>query len=159
MNLSDSDGRTALHAAVERKQDSVIDFLINKCKVSPFVRWRDKRPFQLIKDGQDNQKLKEKLNKYMENQLNSESDLHKKTPDDDEDEDVKIVRILNSASRGDIRLIKAYDASQLTVSNYDKRTALHIAVSNNQEHIVEYLLKECGLTEEVQKAEDRYTLC
>ncbi|VDI31370.1 Hypothetical predicted protein [Mytilus galloprovincialis] len=79
-----------------------------------------------------------------------------KTPDDDEDEDVKIVRILNSASRGDIRLIKAYDASQLTVSNYDKRTALHIAVSNNQEHIVEYLLKECGLTEEVQKAEDRW---
>lgn len=42
----------------------------------------------------------------------------------------------------------------MTVSDYDKRTALHIAVKNNQEHVVEYLMKECGLTEE---AKDRYT--
>lgn len=53
----------------------------------------------------------------------------------------------------------SFKAERMTVSDYDKRTALHIAVSNNQEHIVEYLLKDCGLTEEVQKAEDRYTLC
>lgn len=39
MNISDHDGRTALHAAVERNQENVVDFLI-KCKVSPFVRWR-----------------------------------------------------------------------------------------------------------------------
>lgn len=51
-----------------------------------------------------------------------------------------------------------YKADNMTVSDYDKRTALHIAVSYNQEHIVEYLLKDCGLTDEVQKAEDRYTL-
>lgn len=40
MNLSDSDGRTALHAATEKKQAAVIEFLIDQCKVSPFVRWR-----------------------------------------------------------------------------------------------------------------------
>lgn len=45
----------------------------------------------------------------------------------------------------------------MTVSDYDKRTALHIAVKNNQEHVVEYLLKECGLTEEDKIAKDRYT--
>lgn len=40
MNLSDNDGRTALHAAVERNQEKVVEFLIDKCKVSPFQRWR-----------------------------------------------------------------------------------------------------------------------
>ncbi|XP_063414936.1 putative ankyrin repeat protein RF_0381 [Mytilus trossulus] len=40
MNLSDPDGRTALHAAVERNQEKVIYFLIDECKVSPFIRWR-----------------------------------------------------------------------------------------------------------------------
>ncbi|XP_052105059.1 transient receptor potential cation channel subfamily A member 1 homolog [Mytilus californianus] len=153
MNLSDSDGRTALHAATEKKQEAVINFLIDQCNVSPFVRWRDQRPVELIKDGQDNQKLKDMLSKYMEQQLNPESTV---THNQSEDEDFKIVRILNSASRGDIRRMKAYKAEHMTVSDYDKRTALHIAVSNNQEHIVEYLLKDCGMTEEVQKAEDRW---
>lgn len=40
MNLSDPDGRTALHAAVERNQERAIQFLIEVCKVTPFQRWR-----------------------------------------------------------------------------------------------------------------------
>jgi ankyrin repeat protein len=40
MNLSDSDGRTALHIAADKGQKEVVEFLIDKCRVSPFVRWR-----------------------------------------------------------------------------------------------------------------------
>jgi len=40
MNLSDSDGRTALHIAADKGQKEVVEFLIDKCHVSPFVRWR-----------------------------------------------------------------------------------------------------------------------
>lgn len=40
MNLSNSGGRTALHAAVENKSKHVVEYLIDVCAVSPFVRWR-----------------------------------------------------------------------------------------------------------------------
>ncbi|XP_071164686.1 alpha-latrocrustotoxin-Lt1a-like [Mytilus edulis] len=153
MNLSDLDGRTALHAATEKKQVAVIEFLIVQCNVSPFVRWRDQRPVELIKVGQENQNLKDMLSTYMKQQLKPES---MENHNESVDEDLEIVRILSSAARGDIRRMRAFKSERMTVSDYDKRTALHIAVSNNQEHIVEYLLKDCGLTEEVQKAEDRW---
>lgn len=45
----------------------------------------------------------------------------------------------------------------MTVSDYDRKTALHTAVINNQQHVVEYLLKDCGLKEQADKSEDRYT--
>ncbi|CAC5360683.1 unnamed protein product [Mytilus coruscus] len=156
MNLSDSDGRTALHAAAEKSQELSINFLIDECKVSPFVRWRDQRPVQLIKDGPDKQNIIEKLNKYMKQQLDPESVFHMTITH--EDEDLKTVRLLNSASRGDISRLRAYKAAgyKMTVSDYDRKTALHIAVSNNQEHVVEYLLKDCGLIDEANKTEDRW---
>lgn len=46
----------------------------------------------------------------------------------------------------------------MTVSDYDKRTALHIAVNNNQEHVVEYLLKIKSVALGANKAKDRYTI-
>ena len=44
----------------------------------------------------------------------------------------------------------------MTMADYDSRTALHIAVSDNQEHIVEYLLDKCDMASQVEKIEDRY---
>lgn len=45
----------------------------------------------------------------------------------------------------------------MTVSDYYKRTALHIAVNNKQELIVEFLLKECDmLKQQADTAYDRY---
>lgn len=40
MNLANSMGKTALHAAVENGLKEIVDYLIDKCRVSPFVRWR-----------------------------------------------------------------------------------------------------------------------
>ncbi|XP_052089505.1 alpha-latroinsectotoxin-Lt1a-like [Mytilus californianus] len=161
MNISDHDGRTALHAAVQWNQEKVIDFLI-KCKVSPFVRWRGRRPEDIISEPDKNpntsKNIANKLRNYMDRQLKLQSDEPKKENDYADDKDLKIVRILSSALRGDIRLMKQYKAVGycMTVSDYDKRTALHIAVNNNQEHIVEFLLNDCGLTEEAYTAEDRW---
>ncbi|XP_052089507.1 uncharacterized protein LOC127726240 [Mytilus californianus] len=141
MNLSDNDGRTALHAAVERNQEKVIHFLIDVCKVSPFQRWRGQRPGDLIKPQFCTPEIAEQLRNYAnKEQLEQESCWQKKEQEKNVNEDLKIVRILNSALRGDIRRIRAYKEAgyNMTVSDYDKRTALHIAVNNNQEQVVEF---------------------
>ena len=54
----------------------------------------------------------------------------------------------------DYRLKEA--GCKMTMADYDSRTALHIAVSDNQEHIVEYLLDKCNMASQVEKIEDRY---
>lgn len=46
---------------------------------------------------------------------------------------------------------------EMTVSDYDKRTALHIAVNNSQEHIVEYLLKIDRIAQTADTVKDRYS--
>lgn len=43
----------------------------------------------------------------------------------------------------------------MDVYNYDFQTALHIAVMENQEHIVEFLLRKCNQTAIVLTAKDR----
>ncbi|XP_076071558.1 uncharacterized protein LOC143042939 [Mytilus galloprovincialis] len=157
MNLSDPEGRTALHAAVERNQENVAFFLIDECKVSPFVRWRGQRPADLIKPQFCKQHIAQKLRDYMKQEYVVPEIRQEKY----EDNDLKTVRIFNSALRGDIRQIKAYKAAgyDMTVSDYDKRTALHIAVNNNQELIVEYLLKECEmLKQQADTAYDRWKI-
>lgn len=40
--------------------------------------------------------------------------------------------------------------------DYDKRTALHIAVSDNQEHVVKFLLGECNQQGIAKNGGDRY---
>lgn len=43
----------------------------------------------------------------------------------------------------------------MDISNYDFQTALHKAVMENQEHIVEFLLKKCNQTDIALTATDR----
>ena len=40
MNLQDYDGRTALHLAAAEGHEQVTSFLLDKCKVDPFVKDR-----------------------------------------------------------------------------------------------------------------------
>lgn len=40
MNLANSIGRTALHAAFENGRTNIVEYLIDICEVSPFVRCR-----------------------------------------------------------------------------------------------------------------------
>lgn len=45
---------------------------------------------------------------------------------------------------------------EMDICDYDNRTALHIAVSDNQEHIVDFLLGECNLQNVARDVKDRY---
>ncbi|CAG2193244.1 unnamed protein product [Mytilus edulis] len=71
-----------------------------------------------------------------------------------------IVRLLNAASRGDIKQMKLYKAHGYTMDlkNYDSQTALHIAVRENQEEIVEFLLQECNQIILGQTQKDRWDM-
>ena len=40
MNLQDSSGQTALHAAAKNGTVNIVTYLLEECKVSPFVRAR-----------------------------------------------------------------------------------------------------------------------
>ncbi|XP_063427553.1 alpha-latroinsectotoxin-Lt1a-like [Mytilus trossulus] len=45
---------------------------------------------------------------------------------------------------------------EMDLCDYDNRTALHIAVSDNQEHIVDFLLGECNLQNVARDMKDRW---
>ncbi|XP_063425978.1 uncharacterized protein LOC134709758 [Mytilus trossulus] len=50
---------------------------------------------------------------------------------------------LNKASKGDLKAIKSYlktDEDLLRSSNYDKRTALHLAVAEGHYDLVEFIM-------------------
>ena len=40
MNLSNSMGQTALHAAAENGMEDIVKYLLNDCEVSSFVRMK-----------------------------------------------------------------------------------------------------------------------
>lgn len=44
----------------------------------------------------------------------------------------------------------------MDLCDYDNRTALHIAVSDKQEYIVDFLLDKCNLKEQACTMKDRY---
>ncbi|XP_071151085.1 glutaminase liver isoform, mitochondrial-like [Mytilus edulis] len=75
-------------------------------------------------------------------------------------EDVQIVRLLNCASRGDIKRMRQFKECgyNMDACDYDKRTALHIAVSDNQEHIVKFLLGECDQQGIAKNGADRWNV-
>ncbi|XP_076095446.1 uncharacterized protein LOC143066384 isoform X2 [Mytilus galloprovincialis] len=70
----------------------------------------------------------------------------------------QIVRLLNCASRGNIQRMKNFKEAkyEMDLCDYDNRTALHIAVSDNQEHIVDFLLGECNLQNVARDMKDRW---
>jgi hypothetical protein len=43
----------------------------------------------------------------------------------------------------------------MTAADYDNRTALHIAASDNQDHIIRFLLEECKLHKIAKEGKDR----
>lgn len=43
----------------------------------------------------------------------------------------------------------------MTAVDYDNRTALHIAVSDNQDHIIRFLLEVCKLHDIAKEGKDR----
>ncbi|CAG2202732.1 ANKRD50 [Mytilus edulis] len=151
MNLPNSAGRTALHAAAENGMKHIVDYLIDKCEVSPFVRWSNKRPIEILKvdENEITQQISEKLQRYMDD-LREDKVTGKNNSSNPKEalppEDVQIVRLLNCASRGDIKRMRQFKECgyKMDACDYDKRTALHIAVSDNQEHIVKFLLGECN---------------
>lgn len=159
MNLSNAMGQTALHAAVENGMEVIVDYLINICKVSPFVRWSGRRPVDIAQKGGQEQKgsIVKKLEDYMFSLLNNNTVEKVPTPSD---VSVMTVHLLNSASRGDIQQMKRFKKSDYDMSlcNYDSQTALHIAVSENQEHIVELLLKECQKIDAAINKKDRWNM-
>ncbi|OPL33171.1 hypothetical protein AM593_09901, partial [Mytilus galloprovincialis] len=165
MNLSNSAGRTALHAAAENGIKVVVEFLINVCEVSPFVRWHQKQPIDCVpgNGNEVNQAIKERLRSYMNKQLTEEREpelFQNKTEEEPHDEPTKIVRLLNCASRGNIQYMKLFKEANydMNICDYDYRTALHIAVSDNQEHVVDFLLGECNLQNEARTMKDRYVI-
>lgn len=46
----------------------------------------------------------------------------------------------------------------MTLSDYDERTVLHIAASDNQDHIADYLLSNEKFREIIKDKKDRYCL-
>ncbi|XP_071164693.1 CARD- and ANK-domain containing inflammasome adapter protein-like isoform X2 [Mytilus edulis] len=156
MDLSNSAGRTALHAAAVNGIEKVVDFLIDECKVSPFVRWMQKRPIDYVpdNDNQVNRRIREKLRVYMDKLLIDASVSEELPPDNQ----TQIVRLLNCASRGNIQRMKSFKEAKykMDICDYDNRTALHIAVSDNQEHIVDFLLGECNLQNVARDMKDRW---
>ncbi|CAC5360680.1 unnamed protein product [Mytilus coruscus] len=156
MDLSNSAGRTALHAAAVNGIENVVDFLIDECKVSPFVRWMQKRPVDYVPDDGNkiNRLIRQKLRDYMDRLLEAASKSGEAPPD----KQTQIVRLLNCASRGNIQRMKSFkDANyEMDLCDYDNRTALHIAVSDNQEHIVDFLLGECNLQNVARNMKDRW---
>ncbi|CAC5370839.1 unnamed protein product [Mytilus coruscus] len=146
MDLANYSGQTALHAAVEMGMEEIVDYLIKECEVSPFVRWRGKRPLDIVLAHGKHEKKKfvGKLQSYISDLLEfkAEEKVHKVKPS----EEYMIVRLLSCASRGDIKQMKLFKAQGYTMDlkNYDSQTALHIAVIENQEEIVEFLLQECN---------------
>ncbi|XP_052105062.1 serine/threonine-protein phosphatase 6 regulatory ankyrin repeat subunit B-like isoform X2 [Mytilus californianus] len=162
MDLSNSAGRTALHAAAVNGIEKVVDFLIEECKVSPFVRWMQKRPVDYVPDNGNkvNRRIREKLRDYMDRLLEaaSMSELQNKTKEAPPDKQTQIVRLLNCASRGNIQRMKSFKEANydMDLCDYDNRTALHIAVSDNQEHIVDFLLGECNLQNVARNMKDRW---
>ncbi|CAG2252429.1 unnamed protein product [Mytilus edulis] len=157
MDLSNSAGRTALHAAAVNGIEKVVDFLIVECKVSPFVRWMQKRPVDHVPDNGNkvvNRRIREKLRDYMNSLLEAASKSEELPPD----EQTQIVRLLNCASRGNIQRMKSFKEAKykMDLCDYDNRTALHIAVSDNQEHIVDFLLGECNLQNVARDMKDRW---
>ncbi|OPL33931.1 hypothetical protein AM593_08023, partial [Mytilus galloprovincialis] len=105
MDLSNSAGRTALHAAAVNGIEKVVDILIDECKVSPFVRWMQKRPIDYVpdNDNQVNRRIREKLRVYMDKLLIDASVSEELPPDNQ----TQIVRLLNCASRGNIQRMKS----------------------------------------------------
>ncbi|XP_052103446.1 uncharacterized protein LOC127736920 [Mytilus californianus] len=165
MNLPNSAGRTALHAAAENGMINIVNYLIDKCEVSPFVRWSNKRPIEILKvdENEVTQKIYEKLQSYMDNLKEGKVAGKNNSPKPKEDlppEDVQIVRLLNCASRGDIKRMRHFKECgyKMDACDYDKRTALHIAVSDNQEHIVKFLLGKCDQQGIAKNGGDRWNI-
>ncbi|VDI29999.1 glutaminase, partial [Mytilus galloprovincialis] len=165
MNLPNSAGRTALHAAAENGMKHIVDYLIDKCEVSPFVRWSNKRPIEILKvdENEITQQISGKLQRYMDDLRedkvagkNNSSNPKEAPPS----EDVQIVRLLNCASRGDIKRMRQFKECgyKMDACDYDKRTALHIAVSDNQEHIVKFLLGKCDQQDIAKNGGDRWNV-
>ncbi|XP_071164690.1 serine/threonine-protein phosphatase 6 regulatory ankyrin repeat subunit B-like isoform X2 [Mytilus edulis] len=165
MNLPNSAGRTALHAAAENGMKHIVDYLIDKCEVSPFVRWSDKRPIEILKvdENEITQQISERLQRYMDD-LREDKVTGKNNSSNPKEappkKDVQIVRLLNCASRGDIKRMRQFKECgyKMDAWDYDKRTALHIAVSDNQEHIVKFLLGECNQQEIAKNGGDRWNI-
>lgn len=44
----------------------------------------------------------------------------------------------------------------MTLCDYDSRTALHIAVSDKQEHVVDFLLEDENFRNHIKDKKDRY---
>ncbi|CAG2202733.1 unnamed protein product [Mytilus edulis] len=144
MDLSNSAGRTALHAAAVNGIEKVVDFLIDECKVSPFVRWMQKRPIDYVpdNDNQVNQRIREKLRVYMDKLLIDASVSEELPPDNQ----TQIVRLLNCASRGNIQRMKSLHSKKVNMNlrDYDGRTALHLAAAESQIEAVEFLVNEAN---------------
>ncbi|VDI63485.1 Hypothetical predicted protein [Mytilus galloprovincialis] len=61
------------------------------------------------------------------------------------EKDVQTFMLLNRTYKGDIRSVRGYVDSDISILNrtdYDGRTALHIAVAENHDHLVKYFLEE-----------------
>ncbi|OPL33551.1 glutaminase mitochondrial kidney, partial [Mytilus galloprovincialis] len=152
MDLSNSEGRTALHAAAVNGIESVYK-----------EQTRQKRPVDYVPDNGNkvNRHIRQKLRAYMDAILlksASKPELQNKTEELPPNRQTQIVRLLNCASRGNIQRMKNFKEAkyEMDLCDYDNRTALHIAVSDNQEHIVDFLLGECNLQNVARDMKDRW---
>ncbi|XP_052080387.1 serine/threonine-protein phosphatase 6 regulatory ankyrin repeat subunit A-like isoform X2 [Mytilus californianus] len=166
MNLADYSGQTALHAAVDNGMVHIVNYLIDTCNVSPFVRWRrDRRPIDVALAHGKEENLG-RIKSYMSSILKNGTDRAKYSEQYKTKvvilppEDVAIVRLLNYASRGDVEQMKGFKASgyRMDVYNYDSQTALHIAVRENQEYVVDFLLGECDQIDLALNKKDRWMM-
>ncbi|OPL33275.1 glutaminase, partial [Mytilus galloprovincialis] len=143
MDSSEYFKNTPLHVAASKAKLKDVRYLLNERKVSPFVRnsfW--KTPVQLVEekmlywqkrgmmDPENNVNLSKKAS---ENVLKDIITLRK--------QDFKEVKnVLESAVKdakeGDV----GTDEDLLRSSNYDKRTALHLAVAEGHYDLVEFII-------------------
>ena len=70
---------------------------------------------------------------------------------------LNIVSLLFSAAAGDVTAMRRYKLSgvDMTQSDYDNRTALHLAASEGHYECVEFLLKYCSVP---PNPSDRYAI-
>ena len=128
LNAGDYDKRTALHLACAEQHMDCIKFLVEEAEVEldPKDKWGDTP----------------KDNAYQSGFVEVANYLSKKISIKSHEKIVKTMKLLMLACNGDLEGLKKLHQQgvDLNMSDYDQRTALHLACAEKHVHCVEFLV-------------------